>query len=1266
MPFLRLYPAFAAGYLLSYFYRNVNAVISPELTRELSLSPGALGLLTAVYFVAFAGDADSRGHAARPLRPAPRRACAAAALPPQARSLFALADSEGGLLAARALIGMGVAICLMAPLKAIATWYPKERQASLGGWMMVAGSAGALVATAPLEFALRFVSWRVIFVALAVTTCAAALLIGWLVPDTPAASRTVGLRAQWAGVRSVFAHPRFWWIAPLAALGIGSFMAVQGLWAVPWLIEVNGFDRAVAAQHLLVMGVTMLVGYVALGLGLDASRAPRDASAASLRRRLRVERAGAGGNYCPASGNLALVGALWPWRDRQRPRVHRAERWLCDRADRSRQHRAQSAHVHRQLRRAMGDRHRRRSLRGAGSGSSLPAASSSRSRSRSALYALGYALVRLGLAAARRARARGGGLKGATVAGELEALLREASECVAARDRNGAIAAYRKALEIAPGTRRAPSQPRRDAGGEASRRRGAQGVRGGRAAASRMAGAVARRRAHAVRARALQGSRRRVRGGGGARAGATRRELQRRESADPHEALESRGAASRPRARARARERGGLVRASHAALALVALRGGGRGLRALRGGGGAVGASRGRGARDADARRRRRARSGGARAGARWPYAEGDAELVAELLALLQYVDVPQERLFSIYRTYDRLQQARQRGMAPLARPRADGDPVWRIGYLSADFRDHVMGKLLLPVIAAHDRSPLRSSRLCARATRELRCRYRAMEGGGRRVRQRRGARRSRRGRGHRGRRSRSSRRPDGPFVVRAARDPAQQARADRRHASRLPRRGRSVAGRLQDHRPLRRHRRRRRAGSSKRCCPIDTCVLPLRRVAPAPDAAMTRPQLGLPEEAIVFGAFVGVLKLSQRCVGVWRRILDAVPDSVLAFSPRRDEDRRAIERARDGSRHRRLAARLHALSARRRRVQPGALRAHRHRARHDALHRRRHDGRRARRRRSRRHASRRPPRRAHGLQHPHASRPHADDCADRRRLRRARGAPRAGSRDFATTCALPSRARCAIPQRPIPFVTRARSRTAYERALDGGRSRRRSACDAARGDRRRRARTTPPRTLRRCDRCLSARASAGAGQCRAFVHNLGVALAATDESTRPAPRSPTAVALAPAVRRVLARARPSRVRARPAGAPPKRRSPPPRGSRPDPSRRSTTWAIARHERWRFPEAVPPLVAARALAPANEQVWYQLYNTRLALGDREGALADFLAFERHAAPTPVFLRAALESGAHAGGADARGTVRAGRCSRSTYRRRRRRSARRDS
>ena len=36
--------------------------------------------------------------------------------------------------------------------------------------MMVAGGVGALIATTPLEVALRYVPWRTIFVALAVTT----------------------------------------------------------------------------------------------------------------------------------------------------------------------------------------------------------------------------------------------------------------------------------------------------------------------------------------------------------------------------------------------------------------------------------------------------------------------------------------------------------------------------------------------------------------------------------------------------------------------------------------------------------------------------------------------------------------------------------------------------------------------------------------------------------------------------------------------------------------------------------------------------------------------------------------------------------------------------------------------------------------------------------------------------------------------------------------------------------------------------------------
>ena len=89
----------------------------------------------------------------------------------------------------------------MAPMKAIVSWYPVARQASLAGWMMVAGGIGALAATTPLELALRFAPWRAIFVALAVTTYAAAAFIWIRIPDTPKPAQTTGLATQWAGVQ---------------------------------------------------------------------------------------------------------------------------------------------------------------------------------------------------------------------------------------------------------------------------------------------------------------------------------------------------------------------------------------------------------------------------------------------------------------------------------------------------------------------------------------------------------------------------------------------------------------------------------------------------------------------------------------------------------------------------------------------------------------------------------------------------------------------------------------------------------------------------------------------------------------------------------------------------------------------------------------------------------------------------------------------------------------------------------------------------------
>ena len=267
-----IFVAFWVAYLLSYLYRTINAVVSPELTRELSLGPGTLGLLTSAYFVAFAAVQLPAGVLLD--RFGPRRVePVLLAVGGTGALCFAYAESTAGLADARALIGAGVAVCLMAPLKAISAWVPRERQASVAGWVMTAGSVGALMATTPTELALRHVHWRTLFVVLALATFVVAAWMWWRVPDTVKPVASPSLATQWAGVRRLFSHPRFWWIAPLAGCCTGSFFAVQGLWSVPWLTEVNGFDRDVAARHLFVMGAVMLAGY--LGLGLFATRIAR-------------------------------------------------------------------------------------------------------------------------------------------------------------------------------------------------------------------------------------------------------------------------------------------------------------------------------------------------------------------------------------------------------------------------------------------------------------------------------------------------------------------------------------------------------------------------------------------------------------------------------------------------------------------------------------------------------------------------------------------------------------------------------------------------------------------------------------------------------------------------------------------------------------------------------------------------------------------------------------------------------------------------------
>lgn len=261
---LRLFLPFAAGYFLSYLYRTVNAVLGPVIAGELSLPDNALGLLTSTYFLAF-------GAAQLPLgmlldRFGPRRVEAMLLVIAAAgATVFAMADTLSGLTIGRALIGLGVAACLMASFKAFSQWFPPERQASLTGWIMASGGLGALAAAKPLELALGFTGWREIVIGLAVVTLAVAAALWFFVPDKASDGKGVGFAEQLAGVRSIFASRHFWRYAPAGFWFTGGFMAVQGLWASRWMNVMEGLNGAAVAARLTWMGLAMLGGFLFMG-----------------------------------------------------------------------------------------------------------------------------------------------------------------------------------------------------------------------------------------------------------------------------------------------------------------------------------------------------------------------------------------------------------------------------------------------------------------------------------------------------------------------------------------------------------------------------------------------------------------------------------------------------------------------------------------------------------------------------------------------------------------------------------------------------------------------------------------------------------------------------------------------------------------------------------------------------------------------------------------------------------------------------------------
>ncbi|ABM40548.1 major facilitator superfamily MFS_1 [Acidovorax sp. JS42] len=256
--------AFAFTYFISALLRAITATLAPTLEAEFQLHARDLGLLAGGYFLGFALTQLPLGrwldrHGPRVVLLGFLGVAVAGCL------VFSWATGFSGLLAGRMLCGAGVSACLMAPLTGFRRWLEPGAQLRANSWMLMTGSLGMVASTLPVQWLLPLAGWRPLFWGLAALIVLAMALLALGVPRWPQAPAESGAGVE-TGYAQVWRHPYFLRTAPLGFFCYGGMVAVQTLWAAPWMQHVAGYTPLQAATGLFWINVSMLLTFWTWGM----------------------------------------------------------------------------------------------------------------------------------------------------------------------------------------------------------------------------------------------------------------------------------------------------------------------------------------------------------------------------------------------------------------------------------------------------------------------------------------------------------------------------------------------------------------------------------------------------------------------------------------------------------------------------------------------------------------------------------------------------------------------------------------------------------------------------------------------------------------------------------------------------------------------------------------------------------------------------------------------------------------------------------------
>ncbi len=254
---------FACGYFISALLRAITATLSPLLTSEFNLNAGNLGLLAGGYFLGFASMQIPLGYLLDKYGPK-KIVSSFLLIAIIGTSAFALAQNFAGLLISRILIGIGVSACLMGPLTGYRIWFADEYQQRANAWMLMVLSMGFVFSTLPVQILLPIIGWRWIFVIITALIFIVITLTMLFIPSWKNEVNNNNEKNS-GSLSDIWKNKFFKSTIPLGLFNYGGIVAIQTLWAGPWMVRVTGYNPLDSAKGLFWINATMLVAFFVFG-----------------------------------------------------------------------------------------------------------------------------------------------------------------------------------------------------------------------------------------------------------------------------------------------------------------------------------------------------------------------------------------------------------------------------------------------------------------------------------------------------------------------------------------------------------------------------------------------------------------------------------------------------------------------------------------------------------------------------------------------------------------------------------------------------------------------------------------------------------------------------------------------------------------------------------------------------------------------------------------------------------------------------------------